>query len=120
MKELNTFRKYLNEGVINEDELDDLLDSGLSYKEIKAKHKDKLRAINIAYLEDDDGDGYTDLDKMIDDFNDEEGIKKTPKKQRKPGELGDLNHADGTPKSNDELDAELGDAIDDLSKYLNL
>ena len=39
MKELNTFRKYLNEGVINEDELDDLLDSGLSYKEIKAKHK---------------------------------------------------------------------------------
>lgn len=56
MKELVTFRKYLNEGVINEDELDDLLDSGLSYKEIKAKHKDKLRAANIAYLDGDEGD----------------------------------------------------------------
>ena len=83
MKELITFRKYLNEGDIKEDDLDDLI-------------------------------------KMLDDFYEEEGIKKTPKKPRKPGELGDLNHADGTPKSNDELDAELNDEIDDLSKLLGL
>jgi len=116
MKELITFRKYLNEGVVKEDEFDDLLDSGLSYKEIKAKHKDKLRAAAIAYLEGDEGDDYDDILKKLDDFDDEEGIKKAPKKQRKPGELGDLNHADGTPKSNDELDAELNDEIDNLSK----
>jgi hypothetical protein len=120
MKELITFRKYLNEGDIKEDDLDDLLDSGLSYKEIKAKHKDKLTAANIAYLNGDfDADGDA-IDKMLDDFDEEEGIKKTPKKPRKPGELGDLNHADGTPKSNDELDAELNDEIDDLSKLLGL